>query len=99
MILRNKKLKETTLMTIITLFDTLVNALIEAEEKFFDNPRDFYSLEKSVKSSTDEFAANFLGTLLTSVNEQISKSVWRMGKYNIQRTDSRTIILGCTWYS
>jgi hypothetical protein len=79
-------------MTIITLFDTLVNALIDAEEKFFDNPRDFYSLEKSVKSSTDEFAANFLGTLLTSVNEQISKSVWRMGKYNIQRTDSRTII-------
>jgi hypothetical protein len=85
-------LKEITLMTIITLLDTLVNALIDAEEKFLDNPGDFYSLEKSVKSSTEAFAAGFLGKVLTSINEQICRSSWRDGKYNIQRTDTRTLI-------
>jgi hypothetical protein len=85
-------LKEITLMTIITLLDTLVNALIDAEEKFLDNPCDFYSLEKSVKSSTEAFAADFLGKVLTSINEQICRSSWRNGRYNIQRTDARTLI-------
>jgi hypothetical protein len=79
-------------MTIITLLDTLVNALIAAEEKFLNNPSDFYSLEKSVKSSTEAFAAEFLGKVLTSINEQICRSSWRDGKYNIQRTDARTLI-------
>jgi peroxiredoxin len=79
-------------MTIITLLDELVNTLIDAEEKFLDNPRDFHSLEKTVKSSTEAFAADFLGKVLTSINEQICKSSWRDGKYNIQRTDTRTVI-------
>jgi peroxiredoxin len=93
MILTKKTLlKEITLMTIITLLDTLVNALMDAEENFLDNPSDFYSLEKSVKSSTEAFAADFLGKVLTSINEQICKSSWRDGKYNIQRTDTRTLI-------
>jgi hypothetical protein len=57
-------------MTIITLLDELVNALIDAEGKFLDNPKDFYLLGKSVKSSTESFAANFLGNVLTSINGQ-----------------------------
>jgi hypothetical protein len=49
-------------------------------------------LEKSVKSSTESFAANFLGNVLTSINGQICRSGWRDGKYSIQRTDTRTLI-------
>jgi hypothetical protein len=79
-------------MTIITLLDKLVNALIDAEENFLNNPRDFHSLEKSVKSSAEAFSASFLGEVLTSINEQICKSGWRTGRYNIQRTDKRTLI-------
>ncbi len=79
-------------MTIITLLDVLVNALIEAEEKFLNDPRDFYSLEKSVKTSTEAFAAGFLGEVLTGINEQICNSSWRDEKYNIQRNDTRTLI-------
>lgn len=79
-------------MDIITLLDALVKALNEAEEKFFDNPRDFYSLEKSVKASTESFAANFLGLILTDMNQKICDCSWREGKYNIQRKDTRTLI-------
>ncbi len=39
-------------MDIVTLLETLVKGLNEAEEKSFENPKDFYSLETSVKSKT-----------------------------------------------
>ena len=42
-------------MNIVTLFEGLVNALFEAEEKFLKSPSDFHSLEKAVKSSTEAF--------------------------------------------
>jgi peroxiredoxin len=45
-----------------------------------------------VKSSTESFAASFLGNVLTSINTQICKSSWRDGKYIIQRTDTRNLI-------
>lgn len=79
-------------MTIISLLDLLVNGLIEAEERFLDNPRDFYSLEKAVKASTEAFAAGFLGEVLSSINNQICNSSWREGRYKIQRNDTRTLI-------
>ncbi len=79
-------------MDIVSLLDVLVNGLIEAEGKFLDNPADFYSLEKSVKTATESFAAGFLGTVLSSINQQICNSGWRQGRYNIQRNDKRTLI-------
>lgn len=79
-------------MTIISLLDLLVNSLIEAEGNFLDNPRDFYSLEKAVKASTEAFAAGFLGEVLSSINNQICNCSWREGRYNIQRNDTRMII-------
>jgi hypothetical protein len=92
-------------MDIITLLELLVNSIFEAEEKFFDDPTDFYSLEKSVKSTTESFAAGFLGKVLSSVNERIKDSSWRNGKYKVQRTDKRTLIssvgdisFDCTYY-
>lgn len=79
-------------MTIVTLLEVLVNTLIEAEEKYFNNPRDFYSLEKAVKTSTEAFAADFLGAVLTGMDEKICESRWRDGRYNIQRKDTRKLI-------
>lgn len=79
-------------MTIITLLEVLVNTLNEAEEKYFNNPRDFYSLEKAVKTSTEAFAADFLGKILADMDEKICQSSWREGRYNIQRKDTRKLI-------
>ena len=78
-------------MNIISLLETLVNTLFEAEGKFFKNPKDFYSLEKAAKASTEAFAAGFLGEVLSSVNKHICDSSWRNNRYNIQRTDTTTV--------
>lgn len=92
-------------MNIVSLLELLVNGLIEAEENFFDNPKDFYSLEKAVKSTTESFSAGFLGEVLSSVNKQIYDCSWRKGRYNVQRNDKRTIVTSvgdvtfdCTYY-
>lgn len=79
-------------MDIVTLLEVLVNTLIEAEGKYFHNPRDFYSLEKAVKTSTEAFAAGFLGAVLTGMDEKICSCGWRKGRYNIQRADTRKLI-------
>ena len=79
-------------MNIVTLLEELVNSLSAAEDIFLENPKDFYSLEKSAKASTEAFAASFLGEVLSSVNKRICDSSWRDDRYTIQRTDSRTVI-------
>lgn len=79
-------------MDIVTLLDRLVKGLFEAEEKFFDNLKDFNSPEKAVKSSTEAFAAGFLGEVLSDMNKKICGSSWRDGRYSIQRHDTRTLI-------
>ena len=92
-------------MDIITLLEELVKGIIDAEEKFLNDPKDFYSLETAVKSSAEAFSAGFLGTVLTSMNKQIYENSWRKNRYNAQRTDNRTIITSvgdvnfeCTYY-
>lgn len=92
-------------MAIVSLFEELADKILSAEEVFLKNPRDFHSLESSVKSSTESFAAAFLGEVLTSLNEQIFKSSWREGRYNVHRQDKRTLIssvgdvtFDCTYY-
>ena len=42
-------------MNIVTLLEQLVNSLNEAERKFYNNPKDFHTLETSVKSTTEAF--------------------------------------------
>lgn len=79
-------------MNIVSLLEELVNGLISAEDKFFQNPKDFYSLETTVKSTTEAFSAAFLGNVLTSMNQKIYEDGWRQGKYTVQRTDKRTLI-------
>ena len=48
-------------MDIVALLEVLVKGLLDAENKFFENPKDFSSLERSVKSSTEVFFCFFLG--------------------------------------
>lgn len=79
-------------MNIVTLLEELVNGLIEAEDIFFQNPKDFHSLETAVKATTEVFSAAFLGNVLTSMNQKIYEDGWRQGKYTVQRTDKRTLI-------
>ena len=74
-------------MDIVTLLEQLVNGLLAAEENFLLNPKDFYSLEKSVKSTTDSIAAKFMELVLNSINDQIYNDGYRKSKYTAQRTD------------
>ena len=61
-------------MDIISLFDTLLTSIFDAEQSFFENPKNFSQLESSVKSSTDAFAASFLGTILSEMDQAIRKT-------------------------
>ena len=79
-------------MSIVTLLDALVEELNLAEENFFNNPKDFYSLEASVKSSSESFAAKFLSLMLSEINTKIENDGWRQDKYIIQRHDTKTLI-------
>ena len=79
-------------MDIVTLLDELVKGLIETEDKFFENIKDFYSFETSVKELVDKFSASYIGSVLSSIDEQMCRDAWRKERYTIQRHDTRTII-------
>ena len=79
-------------MNIVTLFEELLNSLIVAEEKFLNNPKDFHSLETSVKTTTEAFSASFLSNVLSSINDTIYNDSWRKSRYTVQRNDKRTVI-------
>ena len=79
-------------MNIVSLLEELVNTLLLAEEDFYQNPKDFYTLEKKAKSTTEAFTAGFLSNVLNSMNQKIYEDRWRKDKYTVQRTDTRTLI-------
>ncbi len=81
-----------TLMSIVALLTELVEALSKSEQNFITNPKDFYSLETSVKESTEAFAASFLSLVLSDINSKIENDIWRTEKYIIQRHDAKTLI-------
>lgn len=92
-------------MAIVALLEQLVKGILDAEEKFFSNPKDFYSLETAVKSSAEAFSAGFLGEVLSSMDKQIFENSWRKGTYNAQRKRIRSMIssvgdvtFDCTYY-
>lgn len=92
-------------MEIITLLQDLVKGLLEAEEKFLSNPKDFYALEKATKTTTDAMAAQFLSGVLSCIDKQIYDCRYREGKYTVQRTDTRNLVssvgdltFDCTYY-
>ena len=79
-------------MDIVALLEVLVKGLLDAENKFFENPKDFSSLERSVKSSTEAFSASFLGEVLSRMDSMLSDCGARKERFNIQRVDKRTLI-------
>lgn len=79
-------------MSIVALLETLVEEIFKAEEKFLKDPKDFYSLETSVKASTEAFSAGFLGQVLSGMDESLCKDAWRKLEYNVIRHDKRTLI-------
>lgn len=92
-------------MDIVSLLDTLLTSVFDAEENFFKNPKEFSNLEATVKSSTEAFAAGFLGAILSEMDQAIRKCSWREGRYTIQRNDTRTLVssvgdisFDCTYY-
>lgn len=92
-------------MNIVSLFDTLLTSIFDAEQSFFENPKNFSELEASVKSSTNAFAASFLGAILSEMDQAIRNTSWRNGRYTIHRNDTRTLISSvgdisfkCTYY-
>ena len=92
-------------MNIVPLLETLMNGLLETEENFFRNPKDFHSLETATKATTDAVASMFMSNLLSSMDEMIYKCSYRQRRYNVQRKDKRTLIssvgditFDCTYY-
>lgn len=79
-------------MSIVTLLNHLVEELSKAEQKYFEDPEDFFTLETTVKTTTDAFAASYLGLILSDINAKIEDDIWRKGKYTIQRHDTKTLI-------
>lgn len=79
-------------MDIVSLLDNLLTSVFKAEKDFFENPREFSNLEASVKSSTEAFAAGFLGAILSEMDQAIRKSAWREQRYVVHRKDTRTLI-------
>ena len=63
-------------MSIVTLLTELVEPLSKSEQNVITNPKDFYSLETSVKESTEAFAASFLSLVLNDINSKIESDVW-----------------------
>ena len=77
-------------MAIVSLLESLVKGILEAEEKFLQDPKDFYGLETSVKHAAETFSSDFLSEVLSSMNQQIYENTWRKERYNAQRTEQRT---------
>ncbi|MBQ6889038.1 MAG: ISLre2 family transposase [Lachnospiraceae bacterium] len=79
-------------MTIITLIKELVEEVLDAEDKFFDDIRNFPEYEEAVNQASQKFASRFLGSSLTAADEMIRQSGIRKKDYNIQRRDDRSLI-------
>lgn len=78
-------------MNIVALLEQLTKEILTAEDKFLKNPKDLNMLELSVKTSTDSFAAAFLGEVLSDLDSAIKETGWRKRNYVIHRTDIRSI--------
>ena len=79
-------------MDIITLISRFAGDLIRAEEKFWFHTDRLDDLEQEVREISNRAAADFIGMVLTSVNEAVCNSGARKRIYNMQRHDDRTLI-------
>ena len=79
-------------MDIITLINTLVSGLLNAEEKFLEHLDSFTTFEETVSSLSNQMAADFIGLALTNADQMIRDSGIRKGSYTVQRSRQRTLI-------
>ena len=78
--------------TIITLLNSYVTGLLNAEDKFIDDLNEFPVLEKTVADLSNRMAAGFLAACLTTADMLISDSGTRKKDFKIQRQRMRTLI-------
>ena len=79
-------------MDIITLINTLVSGLLNAEEEFLEHLDSFTTFEKTISSLSNQMAADFIGLALTNADQMIRDSGIRKGSYTVQRSRQRTLI-------
>lgn len=79
-------------MDIITLINTLVSGLLNAEEEFLEHLDSFTTFEETVSSLSNQMAADFIGLALTNADQMIRDSGIRKGSYTVQRSRQRTLI-------
>ena len=79
-------------MDIITLINTLVSGLLNAEEKFLEHLDSFTTFEETVSSLSNQMAADFIGLALTNADQMIRDSGIRKDNYTVQRSRQRTLI-------
>ena len=79
-------------MDIITLINTLVSVLLNAEEEFLEHLDSFTTFEEKVSSLSNQMAADFIGLTLTNADRMICDSGIRKGRYTVQRRRQRTLI-------
>jgi len=80
-------------MDSITEFFTngIIN-LMDAAEKYLENPQDMAGLESTLHQTVDQFACSFLSELLTRCNDEIKKKGVRKNHYDVVRTDERQLL-------
>ncbi len=79
-------------MDIVTLISNFAGDLFRAEEKFWLHADRLDDLEQEVREISNRAAADFIGMVLTSVNEAVCNSGARKRIYNTQRHEDRTLI-------
>ena len=71
-------------MDIITLINTLVSGLLNAQEDFLEHLNQFADFEEAVNRLTDQVAADFIGLSLTAADTLIRESGIRKASYTVQ---------------
>ena len=79
-------------MDIIALLEEVIKGIYEAQERFFENPKELYGFEKKVTEAFRKGAAGFIGLTLSEADKLIEESAYRRMNYKVQRHDERTLI-------
>jgi len=90
---QNLSQKEPILMeNIIPLLQKLATGLLEAQDTFNEHLDQFPEFEQAVVGLTNQMAAEFLGTCLTTADNLIRENGRSISKYKVQRKRQRTLI-------
>lgn len=79
-------------MNIVSLISPFVTGILKADETFFENVSKFSVLEQTVSDLSNRLAADVLSSILSDLDRMVRESSARKSEYNVQRTDSRSLI-------